>query len=467
MMPLVSNTCDDSDLLRLHTSRRSEEAFAELVRRHIALVHSAALRQVGGNAAAAADITQAVFIELARHADRLAQHPALIGWLYTTTHRMAAHFIRDESRRIQREQEAHAMQELHRFDHESEAGWDRIQPMIDAAMHDLGNTDRLAILLRFFERRSYIEVGARLGLSENTARMRVERALDKLREKLEARGVTSTACALAAALAGPAVAAAPPALINTVTSAVIASVAAPISFSIPALMTLTKLKIVSLVATLVAAGTIMVGQYQTANGLQAANGDLQMRIDQLNKELQTARKAAEVINEELARLRESQKELIRLRGEVARFRVEEVKLAPDGRPSTKEIAQPAKITELEDVGTETPEHTSISLLWSITHQQKNRFIELVKFPEDVSPDQTNKLYEHLFRQFTGAYSNYQFSSILNTRTNEDGIVNIDFGYLRTGHEWPLAITLRKYDSEWKVFIDDVPKGSPGAAENEP
>src|ERR1043166_5866356 len=110
-----------------------EDAFAELVRRHINLVYSAALRQTGGRVPAAQDVTQAVFIELARQAGKLTRHPTLSGWLYTTARRMSGHLVRDEQRRLRREQEACAMQEL-LHDREPELDWARIGPVLDSAM---------------------------------------------------------------------------------------------------------------------------------------------------------------------------------------------------------------------------------------------------------------------------------------------------------------------------------------------
>ncbi len=468
MMTMVTTHCDDAKLVRLHAEQHSEEAFAELVRRHIGLVHSAALRQVGGNGSAAADITQAVFIELAWQSARLTRHPALVGWLYTTTHQMAAHYIRDETRRLRREHEAHAMQELHRSDHDADADWDRIHPVIDAAMHDLGETDRVAVLLRFFERRPFAEVGARLGLSENGARMRVDRALEKLRAKLEKHGVTSTASALAAALAGPAVAAAPAALVETITATAITALAATTStIQLPTLMAFAKLKTASLAAALVVAGTAIMLQYQAANRLRMEKDGLQHRIKQLAEETQAQRQAADLNTEELARLRASQRELLRLRGEVALLRTEKAKLAATAPRSPTEGGQPPKDTLIADVGTDTPENASTSLIWTITNQNKNRFMELVKFPDDVSSQQAAKLYDHLFRQFTNAYSRWQFHSISKTRVDEDGTVRLYFDFLNldTGDEGPLLISLRKYDSDWKVVIDDVPRADPAESGN--
>ena len=84
----------DTDLLRRYAEERSEQAFTELVRRHIDLVYSAALREAHGDAAQAEDVTQAVFVELARQASRLSRHPALAGWIYTCVRRMTANVRR-------------------------------------------------------------------------------------------------------------------------------------------------------------------------------------------------------------------------------------------------------------------------------------------------------------------------------------------------------------------------------------
>src|SRR5437867_6124215 len=207
----------DTDLLRRYAEDRSEEAFTELVRRHIDLVYSAALREAHGDASQAEDVTQAVFAELARQASRVSRHPALAGWLYTCVRRMTANIRRANDSRKRREREAQSMNEILSSD-PSESTWRHVQPVIDDAMHELGETDRAAVVLRFFEERPLREVGLALGLNENAARMRVDRALDKLRGLLAKRGVTSTASGLSAAIAAGAVMAAPANLAAVVTT---------------------------------------------------------------------------------------------------------------------------------------------------------------------------------------------------------------------------------------------------------
>src|SRR5262245_51110040 len=167
-----------NELLRRYVEGQSEEAFAELVRRHIDLVYSAALRQVGGDAAAAQDVTQAVFTDLARKASYLTRHASLTGWLYTSTRFQASKARRSEQRRRVREQEAHTMSQILQTT-DSDPGWNELKPVLDEVMHELKNDDREAVLMRYFEERPLAEIGARFGLSDNAARMRVERSLDK------------------------------------------------------------------------------------------------------------------------------------------------------------------------------------------------------------------------------------------------------------------------------------------------
>jgi RNA polymerase sigma factor (sigma-70 family) len=208
---------DDSELLRQYAQNRSEAAFTELVKRHLDVVFSAACRQVGGDVHRAKDVAQMVFTDLARKAPALTAHTALVGWLYTSTHFTAAKVRRNEQRRSAREKEAHAMNEL-LGSATDPADWERLRPVLDEAMLALKPRAREAVLLRFFEKRSFSDVGRHLGLGENAARMSVERALDKLRELLARRGITSSSAALSLALTQQAVTAAPTGMATAVTS---------------------------------------------------------------------------------------------------------------------------------------------------------------------------------------------------------------------------------------------------------
>ena len=208
---------DDIDLLRQYAESGSEAAFGELVRRYINLVHTVAWRQTG-NAHHAEEITQAVFIILARKAARLSPRTLLSGWLYQTARLTAANFIRGEMRRASREKEAHMSSSLNEPSVPEE--WGQIAPLLEDEMGTLREKERNAIVLRFFENKSLAEVGQAFGVTEDTAKMRIYRALDKLRAFFKRKGVTLSAAVLAEALAAHSVEACPAALTaSTITAA--------------------------------------------------------------------------------------------------------------------------------------------------------------------------------------------------------------------------------------------------------
>ncbi|MEO6246041.1 MAG: sigma-70 family RNA polymerase sigma factor, partial [Opitutaceae bacterium] len=162
---------DDAELLQRYAANRDEAAFAELVGRYLNLVYFAALRQVAGDAHRAEDVAQQVFTRLARQASALSGHPTLAGWLHTTSRMAASEIMRTERRRLAREQEAHTMHELFPgSDPAVHADWDKLRPVIDAALGELNEADREAVLLRFFAGLPLAQIGARLNVSENTAR---------------------------------------------------------------------------------------------------------------------------------------------------------------------------------------------------------------------------------------------------------------------------------------------------------
>ena len=190
VLPHEVNAQTDQQLLRDYAERRSEAAFAELVRRHVDLVHSAAGR-LTGDAHSAADVTQAVFLALAQNAARLSRHPVLSGWLHTTARNLAAKTVRTAARRQFREQEAAAMNPP--STNENEPLWEDIAPHLDAALGELNDAERDAILLRYFEKKSAPEIAALIGTSTAAAQKRVTRAVERLRESFSRRGVAIVA----------------------------------------------------------------------------------------------------------------------------------------------------------------------------------------------------------------------------------------------------------------------------------
>jgi uncharacterized protein (TIGR03435 family) len=209
----------DVELLQDYVRGGSDDAFAELVRRHLSLVYSTAIRHVG-IAAHAEEITQAVFVVLARKAGTLRPNTILEGWLYETTRLTALSFQRGERRRQFREQEAYMQSTLP--EHDNVAFWNRLAPLLDEAMARLGKKDREAVVLRFFKEKSLNEVAAAMDTTEAAAQSRVYRATEKLRKFFSKRGVSSTSAVLAGAISANSVQAAPVTLAKSVTAVAIA-----------------------------------------------------------------------------------------------------------------------------------------------------------------------------------------------------------------------------------------------------
>lgn len=313
---------DDTELLRRYAAHRDEAAFAALVERYLKLVYFAALRQVGGDAHRAEDVTQTVFTLLARKAPALTQHQTLAGWLHTTTRFAASQAMRAERRRLAREQEAHTMHET-TSDPTANVEWDRLRPAIDEALNELSEADREAVLLRFFADQPLAEVGRALNVSENAARMRVDRALDKLHALLARRGMTSTAAALGLALANQAAAAVPAGLAASVTSGALAGAAtaggSAVALKILSFMSTTKILAGVASLAVLAATAITLRQQQT-------NTDLRAQVSALHQDAATLTALREENHRLLAAQTAAQdtavaehNELVQLRAEKAAF----------------------------------------------------------------------------------------------------------------------------------------------------
>ena len=364
---------EDPELLRRYAATRAEDAFAELVHRHVDLVYGAALRQVGGDVHRAQEVTQAVFTVLARKAPGLVHHTSLTGWLYTTTHFTVRGLLRAERRRIHHEQEAQMM-------HELSAGpsidWERLRPVLDEAMQQLGDRDREVILARFFEGRPFADVGARSALTEDAARMRVDRALDKLRRLLERRGIASTSMALSGVLVNHAMASAPAGLAATVTGLSLAGGAVAgggAAAGIGAFFAMSKIKTGIAAAVLAAIAVPTVIELRANRALGA---ELQ-RVGSVPDEVRALQRENQQLTAALGQTAGANPDLAEL--DRLRKRVAQMKLRPPGVADS----HLKRATAWGNVGRATAEAANETFHWALFTGNVETVASLIIFDDDT------------------------------------------------------------------------------------
>jgi RNA polymerase sigma factor (sigma-70 family) len=328
----------DLELLARYTRHCVEDAFAEIVRRHLGLVYFAALRQVRSRQLAE-EVAQSTFINLARHAHRLTSDTILPAWLYQVARRESVDVVRREARRQVREQVASEMNAINA----NAADWTHIEPLLDEAMHALDDTDRAAVLLRYFENKSLREVGATLGTTDDAARKRVNRAVECLREFFAKRAVTVGASGLTVVISANAIQAAPVGLAVTISTAAIltgTSAAVTATATVTKAIAMTTLQKSLIAATLAAAVGAGIYESRRASVANAKAEAIQRQHVSLTEQL--ARERDETARQ-LAGLRDGRErqdrgtaELLRLRGEVTRLKADLQALAQLKASSTND-----------------------------------------------------------------------------------------------------------------------------------
>jgi RNA polymerase sigma factor (sigma-70 family) len=356
---LIDMSETDMQLLAGYIRHRAEDDFAELVRRHLGLVYSAAVRQVR-LPQLAEEVTQSTFIKLARQAHGLAPDTILTAWLYQVARRKAIDVVRREASRQLREQIATEMNAMNA----TASDWTHIEPLLDEAMHALDETDRTAVLLRYFENKSLREVGVTLGTSENAAQKRLGRAVERLREFFVKRGVTISTSGLVVVVVANAVQAAPVELAMTISKAValagttMGTTAVTATTKALAMTTFQKVLASATIAAVLATGiyegwqAVQLGRKNKSLQQQQARvkgilEQLQQERDQTASQLASIQKSAEQsargatelegLRREVARLRNATRELAAMKAAALEMEKDPALIA--ARKLTKKIQQ--------------------------------------------------------------------------------------------------------------------------------
>jgi RNA polymerase sigma factor (sigma-70 family) len=374
---------DDMALVREYAQSNSEQAFAKLVSRHINLVYSVALRQVR-DPHLAEEITQSVFIILAGKAKSLSPKTILSGWLCRTARYVSANTLSIQRRRQFREQEAHMESILS----EPEPGvWNQIAPLLDEALNCLGEKEHGAVVLRFFDGKELKHVGAAMGTTEDGARMRMNRGLEKLREFFTKKGVSLSTVAIAGAVSANSVQAAPAGLAAAITAAALSGTALAAGAAVATTATHTIFMSIFSIKTFTAAvgaallaGTgIYLVQQRQIERLKADNQDLVAQRQQSAAEQEAASRTAQGAKEELARLQKDNAELLRLRNEVGQLRQEHdaaQQRANQHADAERSAANPGRYVSKDQLifaGYATPESALESMTWAVMKGSFDQF----------------------------------------------------------------------------------------------
>jgi RNA polymerase sigma factor (sigma-70 family) len=301
----------DSLLLKAYVERRLEAAFNELVHRHVDLVYSAAIRMVR-DPQLAEDVTQGAFIALARQASELVERATLAGWLHRTAQNIAAQTVRTIERRRAREQEAFAMSE--QISTLPDVWWEQIEPHLDAALGELSDADRDAVVLRYFHKKSAAEIATILGVSDDAAQKRVSRAVEKLREVFAKNKITIGAGSLGILISANAVHTAPAGLATKILAATSGLTATA------GITMIQKIFIAGFAAVVIGGGIYSFHLQKQIAALQEQQTSLNQQMAQMSQERDDAKNQLAAAQRENEQRQNNQDELLRLRGEIGVLR---------------------------------------------------------------------------------------------------------------------------------------------------
>ncbi len=476
----------DSQLLLAYARQRSELAFAELVHRHVDFVYSTAVRIVR-DPHLAEDTTQGVFLALAQRSGPLAERSTLSGWLHRTTRNIAAQTVRTIERRRARERLATTGNELIAGNPPSD--WERLAPQLDEALDELRPPERDAILLHYFRNQDFRTVGSILGISDDAAHKRVSRAVERLKEILIKRGITTGTGGLVAMISSNALQGAPAGLSMTIVESIFA--AAPLASAAIAAHTVapwfTMKSVTALVAAIVATGVLTYTvQNRAARRLQHENELLLTAQSSLMNERAAALNTLAAQSNQLAELTKLQSEVLRLRAEVSRLRPAQNRTKPETAAAPTGPTGPAPSGnhvpgviiakgQLASAGHATPEAALETYFWATTQGSFEDVVKAVT-PERLvtlarDTDDLRKQFDRERVQQAPAFAGIQ---LLTKRVVSEHEVQLQFkmhldpsfqkahtdipdsfiqAMIRIGDDWKLGADTRPFDAVW----NDDPK----------
>src|SRR6185503_17218979 len=383
----------DQDLIREYSRNGAEASFGELVHRHVDLVYSAAFR-VLRNAGLAEEVSQRVFVALARNAEKLEHRAVLAGWLHQTARNFALATVRSEERRRQREREAVAIRNLDSND--TQSAWDQIATHLDAALAQLDEDDRDAILLRYFERKTAKEIGERLGLTAEAAQKRAARALERLRTIFAARGVATPTTGLATLLSLQAIQSAPVGLTASVIAAGAAETITSATSTIGLIMASTKINI-GLAAALIAAASIPLAiQHQTKTRLLGEIEELRQQGTELARLREELRRLTAEAQSLTAQRDKNRSKLTRLRGELGAAKPHETRTASAAKspgaatsrtPTDTPVSEEGKLVQRDEwrnIGFQVPSAAVQTLEWAKINGDTNVIANALAWADENS-----------------------------------------------------------------------------------
>jgi RNA polymerase sigma factor (sigma-70 family) len=447
----------DQKLLRRYAEHGADDAFAELVRRHCDLVWAAA-RRVSGDGEIARDVAQTVFTDLARKAGKLPAKTVLAGWLYRAACHATANHIRGEARRAQREQQAMHQHELQATGAAERRAAEELQPVLDAALGDLAEADRDAVMLRYLAGRSLAEIGVTLGTSEDAAQKRVSRALEKLREAFRQRGVDLTGGTVVAAMTLAGAQAAPAGLAASLAGTTLAGAVTGTS---PTLLFMKSKLALGIVGGAVMT-TALVWQQRNISRLAGENVELlrQMSVltNSMTDSLEAARRASA---KEFDQLKGEHADLLRLRNELSQLR----------RQNAASLANQSAQNPTETYSTVSAATPNAGLDRLVAASRLGDAVNVAKcvtwrIGEDVPKEMADQMQGPLIRNLTNTIMSNGDIRILNRLNESDTLMRARVEFLdQNGKANLRELRFALEEGGWKpvINIEREPSGSISAA----